>query len=172
MARSNGGAARGNITTSWQTRGKQEEMRQWTRGDGVSRGRGCASRGRDGASRGREAEASTYNQLANKQQTGGDGISKASGFVERTRGGGSGAMRGVAATSWGTRGKGEGRHQQTRGICVSKAGGASIQREAEVSLQEDTRRRQRVVKTRGRGRGGATRCNGTTSQCKLKVNGR
>ena len=52
------GAARGNMTTSRQTRGKQEERRQWTRGDGTSRCRGCASRDGGGASRGREAEAS------------------------------------------------------------------------------------------------------------------
>ena len=52
VARSRGGAARGNTTTSWHTRGKQEERRQWTRGDGASRGRGCTSRGGGGASRG------------------------------------------------------------------------------------------------------------------------
>jgi hypothetical protein len=32
-------------TTSWQMRGKQEEKRQRTRGDGASIGRGCAFRG-------------------------------------------------------------------------------------------------------------------------------
>ena len=71
--------------------------------------------------------------------------------VKRTRGGG------VTTTSRGTRGKHEGRRQHTRGDDVSKAGGASRRREAEFALQEDTGRKQRVVKTRGRGGGGATR---------------
>ncbi len=44
--------------------------------------------------------------------------------------------------------------------------------EAEVALQEDKRRTQCVIKTRGRGGGGATRCDATTSQGKVKVNGR
>jgi hypothetical protein len=35
----------GDATTSRQTRGKQEERHQWTRGDGASIGRGCAFRG-------------------------------------------------------------------------------------------------------------------------------
>jgi hypothetical protein len=79
--------------------------------------------------------------------------------------------RGITTTSQGTRGK-RGGGQQTRGDGISKAGGTSIRREADVLLQEDTRSRKRVVKARGRGRGGATRCDATTSQCKLKVNGR
>ena len=52
VARSRGGAARGNATTNRQTRGKREERLQWTLGDGASRGRGCTSRGGGGASRG------------------------------------------------------------------------------------------------------------------------
>ena len=80
--------------------------------------------------------------------------------------------RGIETTSRGTRGKWEGMLQQTRGDGILKASGALRQQEAEVALQEDTRRRQRVLKTRSRGRGGATRCDVATSQCKLKVNGR
>ena len=66
-----------------------------------------------------------------------------------TRGGGT--TRGVATTSRETRGKREGGRQQTRSNGVSKAGGASRRREAEVALQDDTKRKQRFVKTRGRG---------------------
>ena len=52
VARSRGSAARGNTTISRHTRGKRKERRQWTRGNGASRGRGCTSRGGVGASRG------------------------------------------------------------------------------------------------------------------------
>ncbi len=38
-------ATTGNVTTSRQTRGKWEERRQWTRGDGALIGRRCALRG-------------------------------------------------------------------------------------------------------------------------------
>ena len=38
-------ATTGNATTSQRTRGKWEEKRQWTRGNGASIGRGCALRG-------------------------------------------------------------------------------------------------------------------------------
>jgi hypothetical protein len=55
-----------------------------------------------------------------------------------------------------------------RGSGISKAGGASRQLKAEVALQEDSRRRHRVIKMRGRGRGGATIYDTTTRQCKLK----
>ena len=37
-------ATTGDATTSWQMRGKQEERRQQTRGDGASIDRGCAFR--------------------------------------------------------------------------------------------------------------------------------
>jgi len=70
-------------------------------------------------------------------------------FVEKTKGGG--ATRGVATTSRETRGKWEGRHQQTRSDGVLKAGGDSRRQEAEVALQDDTKRKQRIMKTRGRG---------------------
>ncbi len=107
-------------------------------------------------------------QSANEGQTGGDGASRASGFAKRTRGGGSGAMRGVATTSRGTRRMG-GEAPADKRHCVSNASSALIQREAEVLRQEDMRRRQRIIKTRGRGRGGANRCDATTSQCKQNV---
>jgi len=88
--------------------------------------------------------------------------------VERTRGGG--ATRIVATTSREIRGKWVGGRQQTRSDGVSKAGGASRWWEAEVVLQDDTKRKQCIVKTRGWG--GATRCDATISQGNLKVNGR
>ena len=114
------------------------------------------------------------NQPAHERQTGGEESANkrqrrlnSRQYVERTRGGG--ATRGVTTTSRETRGKREGRHQQTRSDGVLKAGDDSRRQEAEVALQDDTKRKQRVVKTRGRGWGGATRCNTTTSQGKLKV---
>ncbi len=55
-----------------------------------------------------------------------------------------------------------------------KAGGASKQQEVEVAWQEDERRRQHIMRTRGKGQegGGAKRGNAATIQGKLEVNER
>ena len=96
------------------------------------------------------------NQPVDVRQTGGEESAnkrqqclKSRRFVERTKGGG--ATRGVVTTSRETRGKREGRHQQTRSDGVLKAAGDSRRQEAEVALQDDTKRKQRIMKTRGRG---------------------
>ncbi len=182
MTRSRGGAARGDATTSRQTRGKREEgRRSASRQEATGRQEAEVARRETEAARQEDERRRRLrdNQPANERQTGGEASAnkrqrrlKSRLCVHRTRGRGGGATRGVATTSRGTRGKREGRHQQTRGDDVTKAGGASRRREAEVALQEDTRRKQRVMKTRGRGGGGATRCDVKTSQGKLKVGGR
>jgi hypothetical protein len=166
-----GGATRCNMKTRLQTRSNQEE--KWIRG-------GIALQGRCGASREQEEvmaqqQGQCNNQLANKSQTGDEAsVDKKRQSVERTRGG-HGAMRGVATTSRQMRGKRGGGTSGQRGSSVLKAGGTSRQQEVEVAWQEDKRRRQCILRMRGkgggRGGGGAIRGDATTSQGKLKVNG-
>ncbi len=114
------------------------------------------------------------NQKVNMRQTGGEvSLDKRQQSVKKSRGG-SGMMIGVMATSLHMRGKGGGGTSRQKGGSVLKAGAASRQEEVKVARQEDKRRRQCIVKMRGKGggKGGVTRGNLTTSQGKLEVNGR
>ncbi len=110
-----------NTTTSQQTRGLWEE--KWTRGGGALQGRGIASREQEKVAVQQQGQCD--NQLENKRQTGGEvSLDRVGGSIKRTRGGG-GTTRGVAITSWQTRGKRGGGTSGQRGGGVLKAGGAS-----------------------------------------------